>query len=91
VPDEKPHEGRCGARTRSGGHCRQFPIPGKRRCHYHGGRSTGPKTQAGIRRIQLANTKHGRYSKRAIAERRRFTALLRHARKTMREIAELGV
>ena len=37
----------CNARTRAGGLCRQ-PIPGRRRCLYHGGKSTGPRTAAGM-------------------------------------------
>jgi hypothetical protein len=33
---------KCGANTKRGGICKQPVIPGKNRCHYHGGRSTGP-------------------------------------------------
>ena len=44
----------CGAKTRAGG-CRQVRAePGKARCRFHGGRSTGPKTQAGRARIAEA-------------------------------------
>jgi hypothetical protein len=35
------------------------------KCQFHGGRSTGPKTNEGRKRIATANTKHGRYSKEA--------------------------
>lgn len=31
----------CGARTRQGGRCRLWPLPGKRRCRLHGGRVPG--------------------------------------------------
>ncbi|WP_368041118.1 HGGxSTG domain-containing protein [Leisingera sp. ANG59] len=41
----------CGARTRKDTACRSRPIPGKARCRFHGGLSTGPKTQAGRNRI----------------------------------------
>ena len=37
----------CDARTRSGSLCKNKVIPGKRRCKFHGGLSTGPKTEAG--------------------------------------------
>ena len=60
----------CGAKTRSGEPCKRPPMIGKRRCRNHGGCSTGPKTDAGRKRIGLAQLKHGRYvgirEKRAI-------------------------
>lgn len=38
----------CGARRRSDGKpCMARSVPGKRRCKYHGGLSTGPRTFAG--------------------------------------------
>jgi hypothetical protein len=43
-----PH---CGARTRAGGTCRKKIIPGKARCAFHGGKSTGPTTDSGKARI----------------------------------------
>lgn len=47
----------CGARTRKGTACRSRPIPGKRRCRFHGGLSTGPKSPAGRNRIAQAQRK----------------------------------
>jgi hypothetical protein len=44
----------CGARTQAGTPCRSRPLPGKRRCKWHGGASTGPKTSEG-RTKALAN------------------------------------
>lgn len=39
---------RCGAKTkRSGKPCRMKPIEGRKRCKFHGGMSTGPKTLEG--------------------------------------------
>lgn len=39
---------KCGAtRHRDGQRCEAKPEPGKRRCRFHGGRSTGPRTEAG--------------------------------------------
>jgi hypothetical protein len=37
----------CGAKTQSGKPCRSKSLPGKRRCKWHGGCSTGPKTAEG--------------------------------------------
>jgi len=41
----------CGAKTRKGGSCRQKTLPGRNRCKFHGGMSTGPKTLKGRQRI----------------------------------------
>jgi len=42
---------------------------GKRVCKWHGGRSTGPKTEAGKLRARTANLKHGRETREARTER----------------------
>lgn len=52
---------RCGAKTRKGTPCRMKSEPGKRRCKFHGGRSTGARTPEGKARI-------------AEAQRRRWSA-----------------
>ena len=44
----------CGARTRKGTECKAKPLPGKSRCRFHGGLSTGPKTTEGRERIAAA-------------------------------------
>src|SRR5260221_1152312 len=44
----------CGARTRNGGHCRRYPVAGKRRCRLHGGCASGPRTAAGMTRTLAA-------------------------------------
>lgn len=45
----------CGARRhRDGQPCQALSEPGKRRCRFHGGRSTGPRTPEGKARA-LAN------------------------------------
>lgn len=46
--------GKCGAKTRRGTPCRARAIRGKRRCKFHGGLSTGPKTLEGRDRIAAA-------------------------------------
>ena len=68
---------RCNARTRAGAPCRQPAMPNGR-CRMHGGRSTGPTTQAGHASIAAARTTHGYYG----ADGRAFRAGVRklHAR-----------
>ena len=51
---QKPRPERCGAKTRSGTPCRAKPLPGKTRCKFHGGMSTGPRTTEGRARIAEA-------------------------------------
>jgi hypothetical protein len=44
----------CGAKTRKGQPCRNKSEPGRQRCKFHGGRSTGLKTPEGRARIAEA-------------------------------------
>lgn len=44
----------CGARNRQGRPCAVKVEAGKRRCRFHGGLSTGPRTEAGKKRIAEA-------------------------------------
>jgi len=58
----KPKQRRvvCGAkRHRDGKPCQALSEPGKRRCRFHGGRSTGPKTPEGKAKC-AANLPNGR-------------------------------
>lgn len=48
---------RCGAVTRKGRLCRLLSEAGRRRCKFHGGMSTGPKSQEGKERIASAQRK----------------------------------
>ena len=41
----------CGAKTRKGMPCQMKSEPGKARCKFHGGKSTGAKTPEGLARI----------------------------------------
>ncbi len=43
--------------------CGKPALKGKRVCQFHGGRSTGPKTEAGKSRQKAAVTKSGNYTK----------------------------
>ncbi|MEX1204214.1 MAG: HGGxSTG domain-containing protein, partial [Dongiaceae bacterium] len=49
---------RCAARTRAGGCCRQ-PGMANGRCRFHGGKSTGARTPAGLARCRAARLAHG--------------------------------
>ncbi len=58
----KPERPTCGAtRHRDGQPCESRPEPGKARCRFHGGRSTGPKTEEGRQRA-LANLRQNSIS-----------------------------
>lgn len=59
---------RCGARNRAG------------RCMFHGGKSSGPRTEEGRERIRRARWKHGRKSAAAIAARREDARVRREIR-----------
>jgi hypothetical protein len=68
---------RCGARTRRGSRCRSPAMPNGR-CRLHGGKSPGaPKGNKNA-------FKHGRYSAKTSAARRKVATLLR----TMRSLVE---
>ena len=47
----------CGAKTRKGSACRAKSEPGRKRCRFHGGLSTGPLTSEGRERIADAQRK----------------------------------
>jgi hypothetical protein len=68
---------RCTAKSkRSGEQCKKPAMRGKAVCDFHGGRSTGPKTQAGKDRQRAAVLKTGDYTKEAMEDRARSTRLL---------------
>lgn len=50
----------CNAKSkRTGNQCRAPAATGKTKCRFHGGASTGPKTEQGRRRCAEAKTIHG--------------------------------
>ena len=60
VKPSAPQRASCGARRhRDGQPCQAKCEPGKRRCRFHGGRSTGPRTPEGKARA-LANLRQNR-------------------------------
>ena len=61
---------RCQATSkRTKQQCRAPAMKGKRVCKTHGGKSTGPKTQAGRQRCAEAKTIHDRETRKARTER----------------------
>ena len=59
-------------------------MKGKKRCKFHGGSSTGPKTAEGKARIAAAHWKHGKRSKRFVEQRKKIWAELRAIERRMR-------
>ena len=68
---------RCQAKSkRTKQQCRAPALKGKRVCQTHGGKSCGPKTEAGRQRCSEAKTVHGRETRSIRAERSEATARL---------------
>jgi hypothetical protein len=68
---------RCTAKSkRSGEQCKKPALRGKAVCNFHGGRSTGPKTQAGKDRQRAAVLKTGDYTKEAMEDKARSVRVL---------------
>lgn len=75
----------CGAKTRRGTPCHNPGSGRGGRCRIHGGASTGPRTQEGLRRSQTARLTHGERSR----ESERQTAILRELEYLLKSI-EVG-
>ena len=68
---------RCQAKSkRTKLQCSAPALKGKRVCKTHGGRSTGPKTEAGRKRCAEAKSIHGRETREARTERSLASARL---------------
>jgi hypothetical protein len=87
---------RCGARTRAGCGCRQ-PAMANGRCRFHGGKSTGPRTEGGRARARRNRLVHGLRSAEMIAlaaaaaaAHRRLGALLAASKKKIHHRAHRG-
>jgi hypothetical protein len=59
---------KCRARTRAGTPCKLRPFHANGRCKFHGGPSTGPKTEQGRRQSALNGRKGGRPRKRVVRQ-----------------------
>ena len=82
---------RCGAKTRAGTPCRRAAISGKGRCPLHGGRSTGPRTEAGRAKIAALHYTHGQLAKEKRVEAKRRAAEGRRIRAELRDLVELAI
>jgi hypothetical protein len=70
---------RCTAMSkRSGEQCKKPALKTSRtqKCEFHGGKSTGPKTEVGKARQRAAVLKSGNYTKEAIEDRARSVRVL---------------
>jgi hypothetical protein len=68
----------CEAKSKqSGNRCKNYATKGKCVCRFHGGHSTGARTQEGWKRQKASNVKCGRWTKEAIEERREVRKLIR--------------
>jgi hypothetical protein len=70
---------RCTAKSkRSGEQCKKPALRSSKtqKCGHHGGRSTGPKTEAGKARQRAAVLKTGSYTKEAIEDKARSVRVL---------------
>src|SRR5580693_5837131 len=59
----------CGAKTRAGGTCLVRVEFGRARCRFHGGLSTGPKTETGRARIAEVQRRRWRLYREAQRDR----------------------
>jgi hypothetical protein len=65
-------------------------MRGKAVCRTHGGRSTGPKTEAGRQRCAQAKTIHGRETREARSERSLASARLAVLEQAGHELGFMG-
>jgi hypothetical protein len=77
---------RCEALTRRGTLCQRPGTKRNGRCKLHGGRSSGPKTEAGLARLTASKTTHGRTTAVKRAQAKRKAQVGREVRAELREI-----
>ena len=77
---------RCEAKTRNGTPCQRPAKLPVGRCRLHGGASTGPRTEEGLKRLADSKTKHERFTK---IEREKARARAQQGRIIRRELKEL--
>ena len=76
----------CLAKTRSSGLFQRAGSPKNGRCHLHGGKSTGPRTEEGRARVAAAHFKHGRRSKAFVETQRANNATGRAIKHELKSI-----
>jgi len=75
---------RCGAKARTTGCPCRAPAMPNGRCRMHGGKSTGPRTSAGLANLAKAHTTHGRYAQ--TGPDAEFEAKVRHGKVLARRV-----
>ena len=80
---------RCGAATRAGHSCAQ-PAMTNGRCRFHGGKSTGPRTEDGLARARNARLVHGFRSGALIKLRRDAAQSARELKRLTGEAKQVG-
>jgi hypothetical protein len=81
---DQPGPRQCLARTRNGGACQKLALKQKARCRLHGGLSPGAPKGA-----LNGNYSSGRYTAKAIAERKRKTASRRRSFRRIKLAAKM--
>ena len=77
---------RCGAKTRQDTACQCPANKNNGRCRFHGGATTGAKTEEGLARISATNLRHGKFTKDKLEKRRENAAKGREIRKELRQM-----
>ena len=70
IRDDYVRRDYCDAKKKNGEPCRQKALYGRGRCKFHGGLSTGPKTDEGKQQSRINGAKGGRPRKTQVAEDR---------------------
>ena len=82
---------RCQAKSkRTKQQCRAPASKGKTKCRFHGGASTGPRTEAGRQRCAEVKTVHGRETRSIRAERSQASARLAVLEQAGHELGFMG-
>ena len=77
---------RCGARTKAGDKCQRPAVKRTGKCNRHGGKSTGPRTQAGRDKIAALHTTHARSTKEKRQAAKKRAEVGRKVRAEIKEI-----
>jgi hypothetical protein len=79
----------CQARSkRTGDQCRAPAMRAMRVCRFHGGKSTGPRTKAGLARCAAAKTIHGEETN---AKQKAHRAFMKRFKELERLAKQLGL
>ena len=82
---------RCEALTRRGSLCKRPGNKKNGRCKFHGGYSSGPKTQDGMDRLIASKIKHERFIKEKRAEAKRKTKVGREITRELKTIESWAI